>query len=87
MNQQTMLVSTPVRRYRLDRVALAQAASPAPARAAGAVPRAAVGLLYVLFEDARLLLAVVVCVNRTSKATRCEFGEMRSVDGVDINAS
>ena len=63
-----MLVSTPVRTVpRFDRVALAQAASPAPPRAAGVVPRAADGLLYVLFEDARLLLAVVVCVNRTSQ--------------------
>ena len=64
-----MLVSTPVRTVpRFDRVALAQAASPAPPRAAGVVPRAAAAshLFNVLFEDARLLLAVVVCVNRTS---------------------
>ena len=63
-----MLVSTPVRTVpRFDRVALAQAASPAPPRAAGVVPRAAVGLLYVLFEDARLLLAVVICVREPSQ--------------------
>ena len=52
---------------RFDRVALAQAASPAPPRAARIVPRAAVGLFYILFKNARLLLTVVVCVNRTSQ--------------------
>ena len=57
-----MLVSTPVRTVpRFDRIALAQAASPAPPRAAG-VPRAvaASGLFDVLLEDACLLLAVVI---------------------------
>ena len=65
----TILVSTPAHTVpRFDRVALAQAASSAPPRAAGVVPRAAAaaGLLYVFREDARFLLAVVVCVNRTS---------------------
>ena len=65
----TILVSTPAHTVpRFDRVALAQAASSAPPRAAGVVPRAAAaaGLLYVLFKNASLLLAVVVCVNRTS---------------------
>ena len=52
---------------RFDRVALAQAASPAPPRAARIVPRAAVGLFYVLLEDARLLLAVVICVREPSQ--------------------
>ena len=61
-----ILAAAPI--ARLDRVALAQAASPAPSRAARIIPRAAAaaGLLYVFLEDARLLLAVVVCVNRTS---------------------
>ena len=63
-----MFVSTPVRTVpRFDRVALAQAASPAPPRAAGVVPRAAVGLLYVLFKNARLLLTVVICVREPSQ--------------------
>jgi len=52
---------------RLDRVAFAQTASAAPARAAGVVPRAAVGLLYVFLEDACLLLAVVICVREPSQ--------------------
>ena len=59
-----ILAAAPI--ARLDRVALAQAASPAPPWAARIVPRAAVGLFYILFKNARLLLAVVVCVNRTS---------------------
>ena len=63
-----MLVFTPVRTVpRFDRIALAQAASAAPARAAGVVPRAAVGLLYVFLEDACLLLAVVICVREPSQ--------------------
>ena len=65
----TMLVSTPAHTVpRFDRVALAQATSSAPPWAAGVVPRAAAaaGLHYVLFKNARFLLAVVVCVNRTS---------------------
>ena len=78
-----MLVSTPVRTVpRFDRVALAQAASSAPPWAAGVVPRAAVGLLYVLFEDARLLLAVVICVREPSQTlpgTRVE----RECEGKD----
>jgi len=65
-----MLVSTPARTIpRFDRVALAQAASPAPSRAARIVPRAAAaaGLLYVFLEDACLLLAVVICVRELSQ--------------------
>ena len=63
-----MLVSTPARTIpRFDRIALAQTASAAPARAAGVVPRAAVGLLYVFLEDACLLLAVVICVREPSQ--------------------
>ena len=55
-----MLVSTPVRTVpRFDRVALAQAASPASSRAAR-VPRAAVGLFDVLLEDTRLLFPIIV---------------------------
>ena len=63
-----MLVSTPVRTVpRFDRIAFAQAASPASSRAARVVPWAAVSLFYVFLEDARLFLAVVICVARTSQ--------------------
>ena len=63
-----MLVSTPVRTVpRFDRVALAQAASSAPARAAGVASRAAVGLFDILLENARLLFAVVICVREPSQ--------------------
>ena len=50
----------------LDLVTLCEPAAAAP-RAARIIPRAAAatGLLDVLFEDPGLLLAVVVCVNRT----------------------
>ena len=51
----------------LDRVTFAKAASPAPSWAARIVPRAAVGLLNVLLEDARFLLAVVICVREPSQ--------------------
>ena len=79
-----MLVSTPVRTVpRFDRVALAQAASSAPPRAAGVVPRAAVGLLYVLFEDARLLLAVVICVREPSQKSAAGHASAASVKAED----
>ena len=60
------IVLAPAAVARLDRVSLAQPASPAPSWAARIVPRAAVGLFYILFKNTRLLLAVVVCVKRTS---------------------
>ena len=64
-----MLVSTPVRTVpRFDRVALAQAASPAPPRAAGVVPRATVGLFDVLLENTRLLFPIIVVHVVTSVA-------------------
>ena len=52
----------------LDCVSLAKAASAAPSRAAR-VPRAvaASGLFDVLLEDARLLLAIVICVREPSQ--------------------
>ena len=47
---------------RFDRVALAQAASPAPPRAARIVPRAVAAprLFYILLEDASLLLSIII---------------------------
>ena len=60
------VILAPAAVARLDCVSLAQAASATPARAPRVVSRAAVGLFYILFKNARLLLAVVVCVNRTS---------------------
>jgi hypothetical protein len=64
---------------RLDRVALAKAAPPAPARAARIVPRAAVGLLNVLLEDARFLLAVVICVREPSQNSAAGHASAASV--------
>ena len=61
------IVLAPAAVARLDRVSLAQPASAAPARAARVASRAAVGLFYVLLEDARLLLAVVICVREPSQ--------------------
>ena len=60
------VILAPAAVARLDRVSLAQAASPSPSWATRVIPRAAVGLFDILLENTRLLLAVVVCVNRTS---------------------
>ena len=63
----------------LDRVALAQTAPPAPARAARVASRAAVGLFYVLLEDARLFLAVVICVREPSQNSAAGHASAASV--------
>ena len=63
------IVLAPAAVARLDRVSLAQPASAAPPRTARIVPRAAVGLLNVLLEDARFLLAVVICVREPSQTS------------------
>ena len=60
----------------LYRVSLAQPASAAPARAARVASRAAVGLFYVLLEDARLLLAVVICVREPSQNSAAGHREL-----------
>ena len=63
----------------LYRVSLAQPASAAPARAARVASRAAVGLFYVLLEDARLLLAVVICVREPSQNSAAGHASAASV--------
>ena len=67
-----LIVLAPAAVASLDRIALAQTASAAPPRTARIVPRAvaASGLLNVLLEDARFLLAVVICVNRVKTLPR-----------------
>ena len=67
----------------LDCVSLAQAASATPARAARIVPRAAVGLLNVLLEDARFLLAVVICVREPSQKSAAGHASAASVKAED----
>ena len=76
-----MLISTPARTIpRFDRVALAQAASSAPPRAARVVPWAAVSLFYVFLEDARLFLAVVICVREPSQNSAAGHASTASVN-------
>ena len=73
------VVLAPAAIARLDRVALAKAAPPAPSRAAR-VPRAVAGsgLFDVLLEDARLFLAVVICVFR-NRVKLCRGASAASV--------
>ena len=79
-----MLISTPARTIpRFDRVALAQAACSAPPRAARVVPWAAVSLFYVFLEDARLFLAVVICVREPSQKSAAGHASAASVKAED----
>ena len=61
------IVLAPAAVARLYCVSLAEAASPSSSWAARIAPRAAVGLLNVLLEDARFLLAVIICVREPSQ--------------------
>ena len=77
------IVLAPAAVARFDRVALAQPASAAPARAARVASRAAVGLFYVLLEDARLLLTVVICVREPSQNSAAGHASAASVKAED----
>ena len=70
------IVLAPAAVARLDCVSLAEAASATPTRAPRVVSRAAVGLFYVLLEDARLLLAVVICVREPSQNSAAGHREL-----------
>ena len=56
-------------------------ASSAPSWAARVVSRAAVGLLNILLEDARFLLAVVICVRERVKLCRGDAASTRECEG------
>ena len=74
------VILAPAAVARLDRVSLAQAASPSPSWATRVVPRADVGLFDILLENARLLLAVVICVREPSQNSAAGHASTASVN-------